>query len=368
MKKILALLLFWFFISQSTGNAQNVGVGTLSPDFKLHVYAPSLAYVGFQNNSTGTTGSDGSFLGGFQRDLIFYNRENGGNLHFYTDATRRMTLDSTGRLGIGHLPSYMLDVKGDVRIEAPSNTSGADLRFFGGATATSVIAFYRDLTSPTLGASLGYNPSSDYFYVLNGTGAYFTPTGLGISTSAPVSKFHILSGQDAGLGNTTNGFAMFGAGTSTNVIVDNNEILARNNSLAADLFIQNDAGGVIMCAAEQGAVGIGVNSSASIPAGYLLAVDGKIISEELKVQLSGNWPDYVFKNDYKLKSFDELRGFIAQNNHLPNIPAAAEVEKNGIEVGDMQKRMMEKIEELTLYVLELENRLKAIEKNKTAQQ
>ncbi|MFZ1529535.1 MAG: hypothetical protein WAT19_12330 [Ferruginibacter sp.] len=368
MKKILPLLLFWFFINQTQLVAQNVGVGTLSPAFKLHVYEPSFPYVGFQNNATGTTGADGSFLGGFQRHLIFYNREAGGNLQFYTDATQRMTLDSLGRLGIGHLPSYMLDVKGDVRIESPSNSTGADLRFFGGATATSLIAFYKDLTNPQLGATLGYVPASDYFYVSNGTGAYFTPTGLGISTTSPVSKFHVVNGQDAGLGNTTNGFAMFGAGNSINVVVDNNEILARNNSLASDLFIQNDAGGVIMCAAEQGAVGIGVNSSASIPAGYLLAVDGKIISEELKVQLSGNWPDYVFKNGYKLKSFDELRGFIAQNNHLPNIPAAAEVEKNGIEVGDMQKRMMEKIEELTLYVLELETRIKAMEKNKAVQQ
>jgi hypothetical protein len=109
-------------------------------------------------------------------------------------------------------------------------------------------------------------------------------------------------------------------------------------------------------------VGIGVTSGTSIPAGYLLAVDGKIISEELKVQLSGNWPDYVFNEKYKLLSFDELRKYIAINKHLPNIPRAAEVEKNGIEVGDMQKRMMEKIEELTLYVLELERKLNLMEK------
>jgi hypothetical protein len=119
-----------------------------------------------------------------------------------------------------------------------------------------------------------------------------------------------------------------------------------------------------MCAGELGGVGIGVNSGASIPVGYMFAVDGKMIAEELKVQLSGSWPDYVFSNDYKLKSYDELRSFIKTNNHLPNIPAAAEVEKNGIEVGDMQKRMMEKIEELTLYILELEKRIKTIEEKK----
>ena len=111
-------------------------------------------------------------------------------------------------------------------------------------------------------------------------------------------------------------------------------------------------------------VGIGVSSGASIPAGFLLAVDGKIISEEVKVQLSGNWPDYVFDKKYKLLSFDELRKFIAANKHLPNIQAAAEVEKNGIELGDMQKRMMEKIEELTLYVLKLEEEIKKLKTKK----
>jgi hypothetical protein len=160
---------------------------------------------------------------------------------------------------------------------------------------------------------------------------------------------------------------MMGSGTGANLVIDNNEIIARNNTVAsgsgADLFLQNDAGNVILCANEQGGVGIGVIAGTSIPAGYLLAVDGKIISEELKVQLSGDWPDYVFDKKYKLPSFTELRNYIAVNKHLPNIPAAADVEKNGIEVGDMQKRMMEKIEELTLYILKLEQEVTAL-KNK----
>ena len=66
----------------------------------------------------------------------------------------------------------------------------------------------------------------------------------------------------------------------------------------------------------------------------------------------------------KLLSFDELGKFIAANKHLPNIQAAAEVEKNGIELGDMQKRMMEKIEELTLYVLKLEEEIKKLKTKK----
>ncbi len=87
--------------------------------------------------------------------------------------------------------------------------------------------------------------------------------------------------------------------------------------------------------------------------GYKLRVNGKAICTELKVQLQSAWPDYVFSKDYKLKPLSEVEKFIQQNKHLPNIPAAADLEKSGIEVGEMQRKMMEKIEELTLYIIEL---------------
>lgn len=364
MKKLSFLLLTVCLLNYSSLFSQNVGIGTNAPQFKLSVHDATHGYIKFSNNTTTEGNTNGSFIGAFGNDLYVWNRQATGNQFFYTDGLRRLTLDSAGRFGIGKWPQETLDIKGDLRLESTTNTTGSILRMYGGATGTSTINFYKDINSPVLGAQLGYSPSSDYFYVSNGTGAYFTPTGMGISTSAPDSKVHIIGGQDAGLGTSTNGYLMLGLANSTNVILDNNEILARNNSAAADLFIQNDAGNVILCAAEQGAVGIGINSGASIPTGYLLAVDGKIISEELKVQLSGSWPDYVFKEDYKLKSFDHLRAFIKEKNHLPNIPPAAEVEKNGIEVGDMQKRMMEKIEELTLYILELESRIKSLETTK----
>ena len=100
-----------------------------------------------------------------------------------------------------------------------------------------------------------------------------------------------------------------------------------------------------------GNVSIGTSAVAS---GFKLSINGKAICEELKVQLSGNWPDYVFKKDYNLMTLPQLEQFIKANEHLPNIPKASEVEKSGIEVGDMQKRMMEKIEELTLYIIDLQ--------------
>ena len=87
--------------------------------------------------------------------------------------------------------------------------------------------------------------------------------------------------------------------------------------------------------------------------GYMLRVNGKIISEEVKVQLYAAWPDYVFGPEYQKKSLDELEVYIKENKHLPNIPSASQIEKDGLEVGEMQRKMMEKIEELTLYIIEL---------------
>jgi hypothetical protein len=102
----------------------------------------------------------------------------------------------------------------------------------------------------------------------------------------------------------------------------------------------------------------GVVLTGANAAAYKLAVNGKVICEEVKVKLSSSgWPDYVFANNYQLRPLADVEKFIQQNKHLPNIPAAAEIEKNGLEVGDMQKRMMEKIEELTLYVIELQKQV-----------
>ncbi len=101
----------------------------------------------------------------------------------------------------------------------------------------------------------------------------------------------------------------------------------------------------------------------NIPTGYNLSVDGKIICNELKVRLSNAWPDYVFEKNYELKSIDELDQFIKQNKHLPNIPSAKEVEANGIDIGEMNRKLIEKVEELTLYVIELKKEIDVIKKD-----
>ena len=100
----------------------------------------------------------------------------------------------------------------------------------------------------------------------------------------------------------------------------------------------------------KGCVGIGTTNLGS----FKLAVEGKIGAREVQVTLTNPFPDYVFDSKYKLRSLVNLENYINQNKHLPGIPSAAEVEKNGgIELGQMNTKLLEKIEELTLYVIDL---------------
>ena len=105
---------------------------------------------------------------------------------------------------------------------------------------------------------------------------------------------------------------------------------------------------------ESGNVMIGTKTPA---AGYILSVDGKGMFEEIKVQTSGNWPDYVFDENYKLPSLYVLESAIKLNKRLPGIPAAKQVNTEGVLLGDMQTKLLEKIEELTLYIISLQKQV-----------
>lgn len=110
---------------------------------------------------------------------------------------------------------------------------------------------------------------------------------------------------------------------------------------------------------RNGNVGIGVD----IPAEKLV-VDGTVCAKEVRVALSGGpcWPDYVFGEDYKLRELSDLENYIKTNKCLPDIPTAEEVTNSGVELGDMQARMLKKIEELTLYIIELKKENEEIRK------
>ncbi len=92
-----------------------------------------------------------------------------------------------------------------------------------------------------------------------------------------------------------------------------------------------------------------------------LAVKGEIHAQEVRVDLNGAVaPDYVFKEDYDLRSLQEVQDYIKEHGHLPNIPSAKEMEASGIDLGQMNLKLLEKIEELTLYIIALEEKNKKI--------
>jgi hypothetical protein len=94
-------------------------------------------------------------------------------------------------------------------------------------------------------------------------------------------------------------------------------------------------------------------------ASYELSVGGGIIAEEVLVRLQP-WPDYVFAPSYELKPLAEVESYIAQQKHLPGVASAKQVETEGLNLGQMQKAQMEKIEELFLHVIALDKEMKAL--------
>jgi hypothetical protein len=100
----------------------------------------------------------------------------------------------------------------------------------------------------------------------------------------------------------------------------------------------------------QGNVGIGTTNPTE-----KLSVNGNIRAREIRVE-TGNWPDYVFSNDYSLPDLKEVEKYISRNGHLEGIPSAAQVERNGVELGDLNKKLLQKIEELTLHMIILEKK------------
>lgn len=88
------------------------------------------------------------------------------------------------------------------------------------------------------------------------------------------------------------------------------------------------------------------------PKGYKLAVNGKVRAHEIKVE-GPIWPDYVFAKSYSLPDLFETEKYIQENQHLPGIPSALEVKDNGIDLGEMNAKLLEKIEELTLHLIEM---------------
>jgi len=213
---------------------------------------------------------------------------------------------------------------GDVKIVS-NNETGHVLRVEGNALTTGAAAFIRNHNFASTGKTL---------YVQNyGTGNVLYAEQTNSGRAVEIRQYP----------NSTYGTA----GNATGLFVD----------------VVNPIGNSYAAIFNRGNVGIGTLTPQSA-----LAVNGTITAKEVVVTLTG-WADHVFNDDYKLMSLNELEKSIKTDKHLPGIPSADEVKKNGVSIGDMQAKLLQKVEELTLHVIEqnrkLENQNKKLENLQT---
>ena len=189
---------------------------------------------------------------------------------------------------------------------------------------------------------------------------------VGIGTTSPASKLDV-NGAITLSGDTEHTIKKLTAGTLSGA--EATEIKGRNLELYAfdNLYlragstdnIQFRAGSVErMRILPNGNIGIGTTN----PGSFKLAVEGVIGAREVVVTTDA-WADFVFEPDYNLMTLKELEAYIKANKHLPEIPTFAEVKENGISIGEMNAKLLQKIEELTLYILQLEERVSELENN-----
>jgi hypothetical protein len=140
---------------------------------------------------------------------------------------------------------------------------------------------------------------------------------------------------------------------------------------ASEIFIENGIPIKNLCANmfcnADGSVSIGGSEKA---AGYKLSVKGKVIAVGIKVaqSSSSSWPDYVFQDGYQLQSLPKLKKFIKVNGHLPGVASSKVVAKKGIDAGDMSAILLQKTEELTLHLIQLDERLRKLETQQSSKQ
>lgn len=125
----------------------------------------------------------------------------------------------------------------------------------------------------------------------------------------------------------------------------------QSNSIVERMRIKHN--GIVLI---PGQTKIGVKSSTA-HTNAMLTVDGKVVCKDLYVTASSDWPDFVFEKNYQLANLYDVRAYYEANKHLPNVPTACEIEEKGINMSEMSAIQMQKIEELTIYIIQLKEEL-----------
>ena len=281
----------------------NVGIGTTAPTDNLQVVASV-------SGSVGVSGSTGNVK----------------DFKFETAGVQRWILRSDGTA------------------ESGAN-AGSDFNILG-----------RDDSGTLLGS---------YLFVKRSNG------NTGIGTITPTSKLSIQLGsnEDRQLDISLIGSSLptgqrhaylgitNGGGTAPFNTVGDLYVAPRTTISAAIRFITYDGTSVGERMILDGTGNLGIGTSNTY--GNKLAVNGAVLATAVTVKLNANWPDYVFKPSYHLPLLSDVKTYIDQNNRLPEMPSEAQVAKEGVNLGEMNKLLVKKVEELTLYLIEQNKRIGA---------
>ncbi|PCJ53141.1 MAG: hypothetical protein COA79_23045 [Planctomycetota bacterium] len=283
---------------------------------------------------------------------------------FYTDNSLAITIDSNQKIGIGNSNPGSYD--GSTNNLVVGDTTGhKGITVISGSTSTASVAFGDGTGVNAYKGQLAYYHGSDALaFISNGleTMRIDSSNKLGVNNTTP-SSYHSAANNlvvgntgDEGIsiisGTANSGSLTFGDGTGAaaykgQIIYEhNNDALAINVNGSEAMRI--DSGGNVI---------IGDTTAET---DYILSVKGKAVFGEIK--LDADWADYVFEDDYKLMSLEDVEKSINENGHLPGVPSGKDVETNGLMASSMLSTHMAKIEELTLYSIQQNKKLKSQDK------
>ncbi len=316
------------------------GFGTTSPLEKFHLQAGNFLVSQSINGVDGlitVADPSGTRVG----DLYHYNNEmwlqsrGNRNLNLSTGTGNVLIGLLGGKLGINtSSPTENLHVVGNAVLTGTLFSGPIVTSTFTARQNTNGVDGLVTVTNPS-GTPAGdfYNYNDQIWLQSRGNRPMILSTGtgnIGVGTTNPTSKLHVN-----------------GTGYFQNVV--------KVNTTTGYLAVGDFEGG----------------SPLTTPAGYRLIVQDGILTEKIKVALKtsgSDWADYVFEPEYKSKmmSLEEVEKFTLKHKHLPNVPSADEMVKNGLDVSQTSKMFMEKIEELTLYMIELNKEVKALKAENAA--